>query len=116
MNNETLEALKGSVKKWEAIVAGIGVDDGIANCPLCQMFNAAESTDSCIGCPVALRTAKPYCKDIPYGDWYIYTRPRDFPKIVITERDRLAAQAELDFLNSPPPTSHPHTSPGDLLR
>lgn len=35
MNKETLIALKGSIKKWEDIVGGIGYDDGADNCPLC---------------------------------------------------------------------------------
>lgn len=43
---ETKNALEGSIHKWEQILAGAGVDDGINNCPLCQLF------DNCRGCPV----------------------------------------------------------------
>jgi hypothetical protein len=38
MDEKTLEALKGSIRKWEAIVDGTGEDDGADNCPLCHMF------------------------------------------------------------------------------
>jgi len=35
---KALEALKGSIKKWERIVEGTGVDEGADNCPLCELF------------------------------------------------------------------------------
>ena len=38
MNRKTLTALKGSIKKWEKIVAGTGSDNGYQNCPLCALF------------------------------------------------------------------------------
>jgi len=37
MDIETLKALKGSIKKWERIVEGTGVDEGADNCPLCEI-------------------------------------------------------------------------------
>jgi hypothetical protein len=41
MDAETLEALKGSIKKHENILAGTGRDKGQKNCPLCQMFGTS---------------------------------------------------------------------------
>jgi len=38
MDAETMAALKGSIAKWEAIVAGAGKDFGASNCPLCRKF------------------------------------------------------------------------------
>lgn len=45
---ETKEALEGAIKKWEKIYAGVGVDEGVDNCPLCELFD----DDDCTGCPV----------------------------------------------------------------
>ena len=42
---ETKEALEGSIRKWELIYANAGADEGIDNCPLCELFN-----DECTGC------------------------------------------------------------------
>lgn len=44
---ETMEALEGAIKKWEKIYAGVGVDEGVDNCPLCELFD----DDDCTGCP-----------------------------------------------------------------
>src|SRR5262245_41236356 len=33
MDDETLEALNGSIAKWQAIVGGTGEDEGAENCP-----------------------------------------------------------------------------------
>ena len=38
MNSKTLEALKGSIKKWQRIVSGTARDEGAINCPLCWKF------------------------------------------------------------------------------
>jgi hypothetical protein len=42
MDNQTLAALKGSIRKWENIAAGTGVDKGVFNCPLCKLFGATH--------------------------------------------------------------------------
>lgn len=57
MDERTLTALKGSIAKWEGIVAGTGKDDGPLNCPLCQLFHPDYRTDNlqyCKGCPVTI--------------------------------------------------------------
>lgn len=95
MDAETLEALRGSIAKWEAIVAGTGKDDGIDNCALCSLFyTPADPTDfmNCTGCPVMKVTGSMYCDGSPY-ETYRRTSPGS-----VDERD--AAIAELDFLKS----------------
>jgi hypothetical protein len=66
MNAETRKALKGSIRKWEGIVAGTRLDEGTQNCPLCWKF---QDVTSCPGCPVAERSDKPHCMDTPHDKW-----------------------------------------------
>jgi len=54
MKMKTLEALKGSIKKWEKIHDGTGMDEGRDNCALCQRFQNEDC--DCDGCPVEVRT------------------------------------------------------------
>lgn len=68
MDDETREALEGSIRKWEAIVAGTGTDKGGRNCPLCQMFNRDNKTH-CVGCPVREHTGLAACRNTPYEPW-----------------------------------------------
>lgn len=88
MNEETLEALKGSIRKWEGIVAGTEVDHGEENCPLCEMF----ILKNCRGCPVYDRTGEEGC----YGTPYRQTLRLGHDSV----RYKKAAQAEVDFLRS----------------
>ncbi len=88
MNSETLEALKGSIAKWEAIVAGTGFDNGADNCPLCGLFNNADDPETdCDGCPVAEKSGHKYCGGTPYTKFVPWGGIK-------------AAQEELDFLRS----------------
>ena len=89
MDEKTLEALKGSIRKWEAIVAGTGVDWGGHNCPLCQLFSCHcdEGDYYCYGCPVMLKTGHDDCTTTPY---HAYRNHNSIEN----------AQAELDFLKS----------------
>lgn len=66
MNKQTLKALKGSIKKWEGIVAGLESDRGTKNCPLCKLF---QRDDACDGCPIKDVTGKDTCDETPYEDW-----------------------------------------------
>ena len=67
MNKKVLEALKGSVKKWDKIVKSTSTEDrGTNNCPLCKVFNIDLS---CKGCPVYDKVKMPYCKKTPYAKW-----------------------------------------------
>lgn len=99
MDAETLEALEGSIKKWEAIVAGIGADDGRKNCPLCAMFYVKFD---CKGCPVEAKTKLEVCQGTPYRQWAVYQgmKGEQFPLTVFDTESQRLAQAELDFLIS----------------
>lgn len=87
MPAKTLKALRGSIAKWEGIVAGTIEDYGEDNCPLCKLF----LKKNCEGCPVYARTHHEGCWETPYRA----TLEADSKE----EYDRLA-QAELDFLKS----------------
>lgn len=83
MNKKTLKALKGSIKKWEGIVAGTMLDLGPINCPLCSMFWLKD----CAGCPVMAKTKKMGCVGTPYQSYTMFPSGN-------------TAQRELDFLKS----------------
>lgn len=95
MDERTLTALKGSIAKWEAIVAGTGADHGPDNCPLCERY----FMDQCFGCPVREKTRRGGCCRSPYVQWddarfKLGTCTASTPELVVL------AQAEVDFLRS----------------
>ena len=94
--DDTLEALKGSIAKWEAIVAGTGEDHGIDNCHLCKKFYYYDCED----CPVAIASGASRCCGTPYEDWDEIVDSRYFPRKVRGPSSKAVAQAELDFLKS----------------
>lgn len=106
MDPETLEALKGSIAKWEGIVAGTATDQGERNCPLCRQF----PTMTCDGCPVKARTGRSNCLGTPYySEWMRLEEPDvrgcgcrkcKGERVALTDVGRSAAKAELDFLKS----------------
>jgi hypothetical protein len=102
MDAETLEALRGSIAKWEGIVAGSVDDEGSNNCPLCEMFYRGCGWPSCFGCPVWKKTGLRNCEGSPYEKWVELTdeRPDGQPRKVTNEEQRSAAEAELAFLRS----------------
>jgi hypothetical protein len=97
LNKQTLKALKGSIKKWEAIVAGTGVDLGCDNCPLCERFLLGMG--SCVGCPVSEKTGRVACIRTPYGD-FASAQPLDsqHPYVANTPDSRKHARRMLAFL------------------
>lgn len=100
MNAATLDALKGSIEKWEKIVKGTGKDYGTANCPLCVLFYS----NVCIGCPVSAKSGKVGCVDTPYREWGKATLSQrnsvSNGRYAISSLQKIAAQAEMDFLKS----------------
>lgn len=102
MPPKTLEALFGSIAKWETIVAGTGEDQGYLNCPLCKLFNTPYR---CTGCPVMEATGQNHCDGTPYDAWLRAIRKKagnnpDSKWIASDDQLRTLAQAELDFLKS----------------
>jgi len=109
MNAKTLKALKGSIRKWEDIIAGTGVDQGVYNCALCSLFYWAKK--HCVFCPVFIETGKQYCYESPYADWVAHQRdwhhvPINKYHIICLACHRLA-KAELAFLKSLLPKEKP---------
>lgn len=100
MDEQTLTALQGSIKKWERVVNG-GGDHGWQDCPLCDLFYFQNREDECDGCPVAARAGKPACSGTPYTAWVKYAwKPDRGDGMVFDEKSKQLAQAELDFLKS----------------
>lgn len=93
MDERTKAALEGSIAKWRGISERTVVDEGSANCPLCQAFPAIN----CAGCPVATRVGKSGCVGTPYDEWewYRVSDPAKYPDEAIE-----VARAELAFLES----------------
>ena len=92
MNKKTLKALKGSIQKWEKIVAGDGIDEGINNCPLCKEFYE----DDCIGCPVDHNV----CSSTPYPEWCIHQEKHHNSYRAECSTCKTIAIKELNFLKS----------------
>lgn len=101
MDERTLAALKGSIAKWEAIVADEGEDSGPNNCPLCQLFHPAHGGKGnpvdCGGCPVREATGQMGCGGTPYDTYEVLTVDGDDDDV---EAIAAAAQEELEFLRS----------------
>ena len=79
MDDKTLTALKGSIRKWEKIVAGKGVDEGMDNCPLCQLYKLEDDSLDCSKCPVVERVGEEGegCNNTPYIMWYDYCQEQN---------------------------------------
>lgn len=115
MDAATLEALRGSVKKWEGIVAGTVVDEGPTNCPLCRMFYRKDTDGErapCAGCPVSAYTGQPGCDGTPYGtyaehEYEAHGHFRHKCHAPDCDEGRRLAQAEVDFLKSLLPEGTP---------
>ncbi len=60
---KVLEAIDGSIEKWNSIVHAEGEDEGRHNCPLCKIF---FDSDECDECPIRKDTDKKSCRDTPY--------------------------------------------------
>ncbi|MBW2968539.1 hypothetical protein KY314_00265 [Candidatus Woesearchaeota archaeon] len=105
MNTKTLKALKGSIKKWEDIRDGKGVDDGVENCPLCQLF----WWKGCDGCPIYEKTGKKQCNDTPYIEWIKHQGEKHLqyssPYKNRCPTCKKIAQKEVDFLKGLLPTN-----------
>ena len=95
-----IEAIRGSIQKWEAIVEGTGVDRGSSNCALCQKYNNRTTGIPCIGCPVP----KIFCDKTPYKTWILHQHGKHSEFDTETYRVRcdkckVLAQKEVDYLS-----------------
>ncbi len=99
MNAATLEALKGSIRKWEGIAEGEGTDGGWNDCPLCIMFIDGEP-EPCAGCPVYVKTGVGGCGETPHEMWKSNTKLVLGGRQAKTPLQKAQAQAELNFLKS----------------
>ena len=101
MNKQTLQALQGSIKKWQRIVVSTEAEDrGTVNCPLCDMFWYR----GCGGCPVRAATGWSLCGGSPYTEWVAHmTGDHSHPGLPKHRHPDCKeclqlARAELDFL------------------
>lgn len=94
MHRNTIEALRGSIKKWEGVVAGTIKNEGQSNCPLCKLF----WNKFCEGCPVSEHTGRMACEGSPYYSYWVMV---DLQNIDARSEEAIStAQAELDFLKA----------------
>lgn len=111
MHPATLKALRGSIEKWEGIVAGTAKNDGYHNCPLCHLFHPKyEGGFNCGPCPVAQKAGADFCERTPYARYEKIESdlrglsPEDEEHALeiehLTTALKAVAQAELDFLKS----------------
>jgi len=114
MEESTLKALKGSIRKWWHIAYSDGQDGGVMNCALCLEFY--NFPIDCYSCPVQEATGYPFCENSPYSEWDAFSHEerswykedgtyhypsavKEFPK-ERQEKAKKLAIAELDFLVS----------------
>ena len=97
MNPTTLSALKESIEKWKRNADGISTDISSSGCPLCKLFLPS----ACVGCPVTLRTGFHLCTGTPYIAAYrALSSTGLMPRSVRLEQFKVAAQEEVEFLES----------------
>lgn len=100
------DPLELSIEKWEDIVEGVGFEDGIDNCALCEKYREYE----CAGCPID-DSGNWGCEGTPYGeisdhmidceDCKHYDENGDLlDEPIYCEEALVIAQRELDFLRS----------------
>ena len=65
MTRRALKALKKSIRKWQDILSGNGIDRAARNCGLCRVYLDRV----CAGCPVYAHTKTPGCTKTPYDKW-----------------------------------------------
>jgi hypothetical protein len=105
MDRKTLKALRGSIKKWMGIVAGTVRNEGVENCPLCQLFYIGKNDDTaCRGCPVFEETGETGCQGTPYVDYTLAEHLRfhfsDRGRAIARKSLKPCAKRELKFLQS----------------
>lgn len=96
-SRDVLNAIVGSIRKWEAILKGTGGDKGPKNCPLCKMY--FYKYDVCRGCPVMEQTGQPFCRHTPYSSWQDNLQKGEpFPYMADSSYRKALARDEVRFL------------------
>jgi len=93
LTKKAARALRGSIKKWEGIVAGTIEDEGPDNCPLCKAYMV--SFLNCGNCPLAVfdpdqGPERGGCAGTPYMEYDPYSK----------DKGMAAAKKELRFLRN----------------
>jgi hypothetical protein len=92
-DDKTIQAIDGSIAKWEGIYTGRIPDIGHANCPLCRLF----IEDKCKDCPVTHYVSAIMCEKTPYISWYLEGPLDGYAK---TKKDKDLAFDEIRFLKT----------------
>lgn len=113
MNDEILEALRETIRKWAKISVGLEVDYGCKNCALCHIFILQFMDGRCGQCPISKKTDMFGCMGSAWDKWKIhqirthgpsYVKMHESPPhwIFFTQcpECRRLAQEELMFLQS----------------
>lgn len=90
-----IELIKGSIKKWQAIIDRTGEDNGHNDCPLCRRYNKFSG---CNGCPVRNKTHLDGCEGTPYICWCGYQTTYGSPKPPWKAFDALSEAMARDML------------------
>jgi hypothetical protein len=69
MDDVTIQAIKGSIAKWERILEAHDSreDHGTLDCPLCVLF--FDDRGRCNNCPISDFTGEDMCRKTPYYKW-----------------------------------------------
>ena len=92
--NETIQALKDSIKHWENLRDGKEKRLGAAYCALCGLFQRAHPTLACEYCPVKKKTGESMCRNTPYPGYEINRTPENAQKEVDFLKDILTEELE----------------------
>jgi hypothetical protein len=102
MDTKVLEALKGSIKKWEAIINEDGLDKMGINCPLCQ-YSWIRGNSLCDSCIISEKTSETNCDGTPHEDWVIHQNTAHDTEVymkICCPECKMLAEKELAFLKS----------------
>jgi hypothetical protein len=97
LDADTRLALETSILHWTRYAEGHGKLEGFPNsrnCALCKLFLDKD----CVNCPVFLTTNYRLCQGSPYEDTVLALL--DSVETYTDRKFLIAAQAELDFLQS----------------
>jgi len=104
MDDNTLEALRKSIKHWEENLAAKNpkaVSTSARDCALCLKFFI--SPNACLGCPVFITTSQTCCEGTPYSlavSRLTIWKSKEPDNNTLRDKFRAAASDEVNFLKS----------------